>query len=179
MKKALIVLPTYNERENIRVLVPQINEIVEKIPHWDVQILIVDDNSPDGTYKEAELLKKKYKNIHLLKGKKEGLGKAYLRGFEYGLEHIKPYVVFEMDADLQHNPKLIPLFLKEIEQGADFVIGSRYIKGGSIPKHWSIDRKFYSVVGNLVASLGFMNFSVHDWTSGYRAQKGLVYKRCN
>lgn len=176
MKKALIVLPTYNERENIAVLIPQIQDVINTISNWQVDILIVDDNSPDGTYEEAQRLQKKYSNLYILKGEKEGLGKAYLRGFAYGEEHIKPYVMFQMDADCQHNPNLIPLFLKKIEQGSDFVIGSRYIKGGSIPKHWSIERKFYSVVGNLIAGLGFMNFSVHDWTSGYRAVKSWFLK---
>ncbi len=176
MKKALIVIPTYNEKENIKILIPKLQEVIEKIENWEVEILIVDDNSPDGTYEEALILQKKFKNIHILRGEKKGLGRAYLRGFEYGYEKNKPFVMFEMDADCQHDPKLIPQFLTAIEEGADFVIGSRYIKGGSIPKHWSLDRKFYSVVGNLIASFGFMNFAVHDWTSGYRAMKTWFLK---
>ncbi len=176
MKKALIVLPTYNERENISILIPQIFEITKDIKNWDIEVLIVDDNSPDGTYDEAVRLQTKYKKIHILQGEKEGLGKAYIRGFAYGIEKINPYVMFEMDADCQHNPKLIPQFLNAIEDGADFVIGSRYITGGSIPKHWTIDRKFYSIVGNLVARLGFMNMKIHDWTSGYRANKTTFIK---
>ncbi len=176
MKKALIVIPTYNERENIKILIPQIEKVVERIDNWEVDILIVDDDSPDGTYEEALSLKKTYKNIHILQGKKNGLGRAYLRGFAYGIEKINPLVMFEMDADCQHTPDLIPRFLQEVEKGADFVIGSRYIDGGSIPSNWTLDRKFYSVVGNLIASLGFMNFSVHDWTSGYRAMKTWFLK---
>jgi len=176
MKKALIVLPTYNEKENIRILIPQIQEVISTINNWSIDILIVDDNSPDGTYDEAVRIQKKYHNIHIIQGEKKGLGRAYLRGFAYGAEKLNPFVMLEMDADCQHNPKLLPIFLKEIEKGADFVIGSRYIKGGSIPKHWSLDRKFFSVIGNIIASLGFMNFKIHDWTSGYRAMKSYFLK---
>ena len=176
MKKALIVIPTYNEKENIKILIPEIEKVMDNVKNWDIEILIVDDNSPDGTYEEAVSLKKRYKNIHILQGNKDGLGRAYLRGFAYGFEKVQPLVMFEMDADCQHTPDLIPLFLEQIEKGADFVIGSRYIRGGSIPSNWSVDRKFYSVVGNLIASLGFMNFSVHDWTSGYRAMKTWFLK---
>ncbi|MBP9815777.1 glycosyltransferase [Candidatus Woesebacteria bacterium] len=175
-KKALIVIPTFNERENIGTLIPQIQDVIGKIEKWSIDILIVDDNSPDGTYDEAVKLQKRYKNIHIIQGEKKGLGRAYLRGFAYGAEKINPFIMLEMDADGQHNPNLIPQFLSEIEKGADFVIGSRYIKGGSIPEHWTIDRKFYSVVGNMIASAGFMNFSVHDWTSGFRAIKSWLLK---
>lgn len=176
MKKALIVLPTYNEKENIHILIPRLQEVIKSISGWVVEILIVDDNSPDGTYDEAVELKGKFHNIHVIKGRKEGLGKAYLRGFEYGIAHVNPFVIVQMDADCQHSPNLIPSFLTAIEEGGDFVIGSRYIKGGSIPRHWTIDRKFYSIVGNLVAKIGFMNFAINDWTSGYRAMKAWFLK---
>ena len=176
-KKALVVLPTYNEREGIRVIVPEIFKITSDLENWDVEVLVVDDNSPDGTAEEVKNLQKTYqKKLHLLKGKKQGLGKAYVRGFNYAIENINPYVMFEMDADGQHNPNLLPSFLKKIEDGSDFVIGSRYIAGGSIPSNWSWDRKFYSFVGNLVAQLGFMNFKAHDWTSGYRCIKTSFLK---
>ena len=176
MKNALVVLPTYNEKENVHILIPRIEKITASIPNWKIDILVVDDNSPDGTHGEVMSLQKKYKNLHIISGEKQGLGRAYLRGFMHGIEHLNPFVIIEMDADCQHNPELIPRFLKTIEKGADFVIGSRYIRGGSIPHHWTIDRKFYSIVGNLVAQLGFMHFSIHDWTSGYRAMRSWFLK---
>lgn len=176
-KKAIIVLPSYNEREGIKVLVPEIFSIAEKIENWSIEILVVDDNSPDGTADEVKRLQKTYpKALHLLKGKKEGLGRAYVRGFGYAIENLNPHVLFEMDADGQHPATLIPAFLKKIEAGSDFVIGSRYIKGGSIPENWTIDRKFYSIVGSLVAQFGFMNFKVRDWTSGFRCIKASFLK---
>ncbi|MFS8158757.1 MAG: glycosyltransferase [Candidatus Roizmanbacteria bacterium] len=168
-KRAVIVLPAYNERENIKTLVPAIVEIAKSISNWDIAILVADDSSPDKTAEEVERLKKIYASVHLITGQKEGLGKAYRRGFSYALEHLHPDILFEMDADWQHDPHLIPQFLQKIDDGADFVIGSRFIKGGSIPAKWEWYRKIFSVGANLGMRFGFMKFSIHDWTSGYRA----------
>jgi dolichol-phosphate mannosyltransferase len=85
-------------------------------------------------------------------------------------------VLFEMDADLSHDPKVIPQFLSQIEQGADFVIGSRYIKGGAIPPDWGLHRKVFSVLGNIIIRLGFMKLRITDWTSGYRAIRVWIVK---
>lgn len=176
MRNAIIVLPTYNESENIKTLIPEIFKISENIKNWNVQILVVDDGSPDKTDEVVLEMKKKYKNLFLIRGKKEGLGKAYFRGFSYALEKMNPYVMFEMDADWSHDPKLIPEFLKSIENGADFAIGSRYIKGGSIPQDWAWHRKMFSVLGNIIVKLGFMNLRLNDWTSGYRCIKSWFIK---
>jgi dolichol-phosphate mannosyltransferase len=176
MKKAVIVLPTYNEKENIKKLITLIDKVRKEISNWQIDILVVDSHSPDGTINEVKKLQKEISNLHFLETKKEGLGKAYINGFQYAIEKLKAYVIFEMDADLSHDPKLIPLFLKEIEKGADFVIGSRYIKGGSIPKDWSFDRKLFSVLGNLIIKFGFMKLKITDWTSGFRAIKTWVVK---
>lgn len=176
MKKAVIVLPTYNEKENIKKLITLIDKVRKEISNWQIDILVVDSHSPDGTINEVKKLQKEISNLHFLETKKEGLGKAYINGFQYAIEKLKAYVIFEMDADLSHDPKLIPIFLKEIEKGADFVIGSRYIKGGSIPKDWSFDRKLFSVLGNLIIKFGFMKLKITDWTSGFRAIKTWVVK---
>jgi len=176
MKKAIIVLPTYHEKENVKVLIPQIFTLTRASEKWDVHILVVDDKSPDGTSQEIRKLQKKFKNLHLIEGEKQGLGTAYVRGFTYALKQVHADVIFEMDADCQHPPDLIPKFLTALEKGADFVIGSRYIRGGSIPEQWTADRKFYSIMGNLIARFGFMSISVHDWTSGFRAMKSSFLK---
>lgn len=173
MKKALIVLPTYNEKENIKTLIPAIFNIAKKIKDWQIFILVVDDYSPDKTFLEVKTLQKKYPNLHSIKKKKEGLGKAYYHGFLHGISQFNPEVIIEMDADWSHNPALIPKLLRKIDQGEEFVIGSRYIKGGSIPKNWQWYRKIFSIFGNLFCCLGFMNFKIHDWTSGYRAIKSF------
>ena len=176
MRKAVIVIPTYNEAGNIQNLIEQIFAEAEKIDDWSVELLIVDSNSPDKTAAIVKSLQKNYPELHILETKKEGLGKAYIQGFDYAIENLKAYIVFEMDADFSHDPKKIPDFLKKIEDGADFVIGSRYIKGGSIPKNWGFHRKLFSVLGNLIIRLGFMKLRISDWTSGYRAIKAWIVK---
>jgi dolichol-phosphate mannosyltransferase len=176
MRKTVIVLPTYNEQENIKTLIPTIFKIAAKIKNWQISILVVDDKSSDNTSWEVKCLQKKYPNLYLIQERKEGLGKAYWRGFCFALKKINPSVIFGMDADWSHDPNLIPQFLKKIEEGADFVIGARYIKGGSIPKDWFWHRKLFSILGNLICRLGFMTFDIHDWTSGFRAIKGWFLK---
>jgi dolichol-phosphate mannosyltransferase len=176
MRKAVIVLPTYNEAKNIPKLIENIFAIADSIKNWDLHILVVDSNSPDNTADLVDQLQKRFKKLHLLRTEKEGLGKAYVRGFEYALKTLDPYVLFEMDADHSHNPKKIPDFLTEIENGADFVIGSRYMKGGAIPEDWGIHRKFLSFFGNWIIRLGFMNLKITEWTNGFRAIKSWVLK---
>lgn len=177
MKKAVIVIPTYNEKANISKLITQINNVIVSIPNWTVELLFVDSNSPDKTADLIKSLKKNNSHIHLIETPKEGLGKAYVTGFTYAIKHLDPYVLFEMDADLSHDPKEIPVFLKTIEQGADFVIGSRYIKGGSIPSNWGLHRKLFSITANLFVRFGFMKLSITDWTDGFRAIKVWVINK--
>ena len=174
MKKACIVIPTYNEADNIKNLIDSIFKVSKKINNYQIDILIVDDNSPDGT---SDIVKKiKNKNLYLLiRGKKEGLGKAYIDGFEYALKNLKPDVLFQMDADFSHNPKEIPNFLKQIDKGYDFVIGSRYIKNGKIV-NWGLNRKIISKSGNLFAKL-IAGLNTNDCTSGYRAIKTSLIKK--
>lgn len=171
MKTAVIVIPTYNESPTIEKLVTSIGEVTSKITGWSFDILVVDSASPDETGKAVERLAKTNKSLHLLSVKKEGLGRAYVEGFAHAIKTFEPDVLFEMDADFSHDPSYIPSFIKKIEDGSDFVIGTRYSKGGSIPKDWGIDRKFFSVLGNLIIRFGFMKLSITDWTSGYRAIK--------
>ena len=177
MKKAFIVLPTYNEAGNIEKLIEKIFLQQEKTKIWEINILVVDSQSTDGTEKIVKKLQKRYSHLYLLSTPKQGLGKAYIDGFSYVIEKFNPYLVFEMDADLSHDPHLIPQFLEKIEKGADFVIGSRYIKGGSIPKEWGLHRKIFSIIGNLIARFGFMKLKITDWTSGYRAIKAWLIKQ--
>ncbi len=177
MKKIVVILPTYNERDNIVVLIDQIQKQFKKLNNYNSWILVVDDNSPDGTSAQVRTIAKKYKNIELITGEKKGLGAAYVRGMRYAIKKLNADILFEMDADFSHDPNLIPLFVKEIEKGADFVIGSRYIRGGAIPEHWGIERKFFSIFGNFIARFGLMLLRVKDWTSGYRAIKKEVFKK--
>ncbi|MEI6533182.1 MAG: glycosyltransferase family 2 protein [Candidatus Roizmanbacteria bacterium] len=175
MKKSVIILPTYNESSDIEQLIRSIFEHTkESAKLWEIHILVVDSESEDHTGDIVESLSKEFTQLHLLRTQKEGLGKAYMDGFHYAIDKLKPFVIFEMDADLSHDPKCIPLFLKEIENGADFVIGSRYMKGGSIPSDWAFHRKLFSFFGNLVIRAGFASIGIADWTSGFRAIKTWV-----
>ena len=177
MKKALIVIPTYNEAKNIEKLIPQIFQNTRSLNNWQVEILVVDSNSPDKTGLIIKEFQKKYSGLYLLTTAKEGLGRAYYRGFAYGLERFKPYVIGEMDADLSHPPGKIPLLLQAIEQGADLAIGSRYIKGGSIPEDWGFHRKLFSTLGNFIVRFGFMKLNITDWTGGFRIIKAWIIKQ--
>jgi dolichol-phosphate mannosyltransferase len=176
-QRIVVISPTYNEKGNIsRLCQVLLDDVFAKVGDgYDPHILIVDDSSPDGTGKEVERLSKKYKNLHLLTNpKKMGLGNAYTKGMKYALDELKADIVFEFDADFQHDPTRIPPMLKELEKGADLVLGSRYIAGGSIPDSWQFHRKFLSVVGNHIIRLVITHFAIHDWTTGYRAIKRNV-----
>jgi dolichol-phosphate mannosyltransferase len=177
MKKAIIVIPTYNESKNVGPVTERLQEVFKKIKNWQMEILIVDDTSPDKTYEVVQELQKNQKNLHLVINKKKaGLGGAYLRGFEEAYGPLGADVAFEFDADLSHDPTKIPKFLEMIEDGYDMVLGSRYIPGGGIPEDWGIDRKFMSVVGNIVIMFVLTDFRIRDWTGGYRAITKEVYE---
>jgi len=176
--KAVIVIPTYNEKENIGPLIEELQKVFGRIRGYSMSILVVDDNSPDGTADVVREKMKTYRNVDLITGKKEGLGAAYVRGFKYAIGTLKADVVFEMDADFQHDPQDIPRFLDKIKEGYDYVLGSRYVSGGSIPKDWGIQRKFLSYFGSAFARFVLGTRHIKDYTTGYKASrvKGFVDK---
>ncbi len=167
--KVVVINPTYNEKDNIGSLIETEEQVFKDISDHQMHILVVDDSSPDGTHKIVEEKMKSLKNVHLIIGGKQGLGAAYIRGMDYAINQLGADVIFEMDADFSHDPKKIPEFLEKIDQGYDFVIGSRYIKGGSIPDNWGIHRKIFSIFGNFLVRSILGRFKIHDWTGGYRA----------
>jgi dolichol-phosphate mannosyltransferase len=162
----LVVIPTYNESENLPLL---LRNIFSYEPMVDV--LIVDDNSPDGTGHMADTFAQKDVRVHVLhRAGKLGLGTAYIAGFNYAIEHNYD-AAFEMDADFSHDPKYLADFLAAIQE-ADVVIGSRYISGGKTP-NWSLARRFISGIGNVFAR-SMLDISIHDCTSGYRCYRRQV-----
>ncbi len=178
MKTAIVIIPTYNENENIVDTINNLQNVFKTIQKWKLQILIVDDSSPDGTAQTVKKLQKKYKNLNLITNKKKsGLGKAYLRGMDEAFNNLNADVVFEFDADMSHDPEVLPDFLEEIERGKDFVLGTRYKNGGSIPQNWGLHRKLLSIWGNKIIQLILFKFNISDWTTGYRAIKKRVYKK--
>lgn len=176
--KLVVVVPTYNEAGNIDRLINRIIPVLKKVKAWEWEILVVDDNSPDGTSSVVRELMKKRRGICLMvRNKKSGLGGAYFAGMERAFGKMGAELVVIMDADLSHDPVCIPQFIKKIKGGADFVVGSRYIKGGSVAQGWAAHRKFLSVFGNRVTTLMLGNEFLSDWTSGFRAIKREVYKK--
>ncbi len=164
--KALVVIPTYNERENITTIV---EEVLRFAPQAD--ILIIDDNSPDGTGEIADGLHGRFPTVFALhRSGKLGLGTAYVTGFKYALEHGYD-LVFEMDADFSHDPRYLPDFFEKIEE-ADLVIGSRYVPGGDTP-NWSLLRRFISGGGNIFARV-MLRLPIKDATAGYRCYRSKV-----
>ncbi len=176
--KIVIILPTYNESDNIRLLIPALVGQFAALKH-DMHLLVVDDHSPDGTGEQVRALMTEYPQLHLLSGKKQGLGAAYIRGMKYALQELKAEAVMEMDADFSHNPADVPVLLAALDAGADFVIGSRYVKGGKIPDNWDWLRKAISRWGNVFARYLAGLYRVKDCTAGFRAIRGSILRRIN
>lgn len=176
--KIVVISPTYNEKENIERMIPILEEdVFPMIKNHEMLLLIPDDNSPDKTADVVKKFMKKWDNIYLLEGKKNGLGAAYIRGMKYAMDKLNADVVIEFDADFQHDPHDIPKLILAMDEGADHVIGSRYIPGGSIPKEWGLDRKFLSKFGSLFTRIVWLNFGIHDMTSGFKLTKTSFLKR--
>lgn len=164
--KTLVVIPTYNEIENLPLMLEALFSLKE-----DLDVLIVDDNSPDKTGELAEKLKSQYHKLHVLHRKeKEGLGKAYLDAFKYAASNYQFEYLIQMDIDFSHNPDDIPRLIKGLEN-ADCVIGSRHVKGSELLYPWY--RKLLSAAANLYAKT-ILNLPVKDCTAGFRAMKKEV-----
>src|SRR5260221_3315949 len=168
----VIVTATYNEKDNIGKFITTVEEeVFPKIAHHHMSILVADDQSPDGTEKVVHDLMKKYKNLEINSGPKNGLGAAYVRAMSYAIEKMGAQIVISIDADLQHDPHAIPAFIKKIEEGYDLVSGPRYSGGGLMPENWPFQRKMFFVVGNFTVRAITGRFFFHDWTGGFRDNK--------
>ena len=172
--KSTIVIPTYNEVKNIEKLVKSIFK-----QGINTKIIIVDDDSKDGTKELADMLSKKFRQrlfvIH--REKKLGIGSAYITGFRFALEKLNSDLVISMDADLSHDPKHLHSLFQKINHGFDVVVGSRYSPGGAIVG-WSFDRVIISKGANCLAKK-ILGLKVSDVTTGYRAYKADVLKSIN
>ncbi len=174
--RLVVVIPTYNERENISLLVPAIERELCRLP-YESHILVVDDNSPDGTVQEVKSLARVYTRLRLDTGPRLGLGAAYVRGLRYALENLHADIVIQMDADFSHKVEDVPRLLTSLESGYDVVIGSRYVSGGSIEGDWSLFRKWQSSAANLSVRFVCGMRDVRDCTAGFRAIRGDVLRR--
>lgn len=167
MNPALVCIPTYNERENVEAICRAALGADARL-----DVLVVDDNSPDGTGQLADALAAKEPRIQVLhREKKEGLGRAYLAAFRWALERGYLYVL-EMDADFSHDPRYLPRLVDEAERGADLVIGSRYVQGGGTV-NWGIGRQIISRGGSLYART-ILGVRVRDLTAGFKCFRRAV-----
>lgn len=173
MLKKLVIIPTYNEVENIEKII----RISLNLPD-DFHILVVDDSSPDGTYQKVkELMSEFSERLFLeIRQEKNGLGKAYIHGFKWALENQYDFI-FEMDADFSHNPQDLPRLSQALENGADIAIGSRYSQGVNVV-NWPMKRVLLSYFASKYVQL-ITNLPVHDTTAGFVGYKKQVLQKIN
>lgn len=166
-ERALVIIPTYNELNNLQLLLPQ---VLEQDPR--IEVLVVDDNSPDGTGRMADEIAAREPRVHVLhRPAKLGLGTAYLAGFRWALQHDFAYV-FEMDADFSHDPRHLPQFLAAIED-ADLVLGSRYLGGRVTVVNWPMPRLLLSYFANIYARV-VTGVRLGDATGGFKCFRRKV-----
>lgn len=170
-QRALIIFPTYNEKENIRKIVHAVLPLDARI-----HVLIVDDNSPDGTGQIADQLAEQEKNVNVLhREKKEGLGRAYIAGFKWAIEQKYDFI-FEMDADFSHGPEYLKDFLREIQEH-DLVIGSRYISGVNVI-NWPMSRLLLSYFANVYTRI-ITGLPLRDATGGFKCFRRELLEAIN
>lgn len=166
-ERALVVIPTFNERENLPNIVPL---VLEQDPR--LEVMIIDDNSPDGTGEMADALAEASPRVHVIhRAAKQGLGTAYRAGFRWAIEHGYDFV-FEMDADFSHDPRHLPKFLEEIRD-ADLVVGSRYLRGRVTVVNWPMARLMLSYFANVYARW-VTGLKLWDSTGGYKCYRRSV-----
>jgi dolichol-phosphate mannosyltransferase len=173
--KTTVVIPTFNEADNLRA----ITEALLALPIGDLDILIVDDDSPDGTGELAEELSREYApRVRVLhRPAKSGLGTAYTQGFQVAMHNGADYLV-QMDADFSHSPNYLPQFLAQIEQ-YDVVVGSRYVRGGKLDERWSFWRYLLSWWANSVYVRMILGLQVHDATAGFKLWRRAALEKIN
>jgi len=168
---SLVIIPTYNEIENIYEIIPAVLQQDERL-----ELLIVDDNSPDGTGAAVKEIQKHEKRVHLIeRASKMGLGSAYLSGFKFGLDMGYEYI-FEMDADFSHDPEMLPVLLKTAEHN-DLVIGSRYVKGINVV-NWPLSRLLLSWGASMYVRI-ITGMPVKDPTGGFKCFHRRVLESIN
>ena len=170
-ERFVVCLPTYNERENLENMIEAIGVARERASIVG-DVLVIDDGSPDGTGQIADTLAAKLPWVHVLhRTQKEGLGRAYLAGFRWALERDYAYIL-EMDCDFSHDPGRLPDLLAAAQNGADLVLGSRYVRGGGV-RDWSAVRPVISRGGCLYAQ-AFLQLRIHDLTGGFKCFRRAV-----
>ena len=174
--KVVVCLPTYNERDNIGGLIEGLNAQRANLPH-DFEILVVDDDSPDGTQDVVREMQARFDNVRLLTGAKQGLGAAYVRGIEHAMGILGADIVLHMDADFSHDPAILPKLVERIDAGYDLAVGARYVEGGRLSPDWGWRLRLISRVANSGIRVIAGITQIHDCTSGYRAYRASMLRR--
>ncbi len=178
--KIVIIIPTYNEKENIENTINTLQQTFQKIPadKAEMNILVTDGNSPDGTGEIVDELSKKQANVHIMREvAKRGLGAAYKDAMDKAFNELNADAVITFDADLSHDHNVIPTFVEKLSNGSKYVCGTRYKKGGGIPEEWGIHRKLLSAAGNWFVRILYFGSGCTDFTSGYKAISKEVYEK--
>lgn len=174
-KKVVVVAPTYNEKGSVSQAVKQILDQNGKVPGFEIHVLVVDSHSPDGTGQIAEKLAHENPKAHYIDMKERGLGLAIMRGYSYALKNLNADVLMQIDADLQHDPNDIPKFLKKIDEGYEFVEGSRYTKGGT--NGISLLRQTFSYGMSIVCRLATGIWQITDFAPSFKAFTKELFNR--
>lgn len=175
MKRVVVVAPTFNERGSIEKVIPLILGQNGKVPEYDIHVLVADSHSPDGTGQIAQKLAAKNPSIHFLDVLERGLGLAIIKGYDYALKKLDADVLMQIDADLQHDPNDIPKFLEKIDQGYEYVQGSRFIPGGK--NNISPARQLFSFGSSLVMRILTGIWQISDFTPSFKAYTKDLYLR--
>lgn len=177
--KIVVIIPTYNEKENIGNTIATLQSTFKEIPDdTKMHILVVDGNSPDGTGELVDEISNQNSNVHIIReSAKRGLGAAYKDAMDSAFNDMQADAIITFDADLSHDPKVLPQFVERLNTGSKYVCGSRYMKGGGIPEEWGLHRKLMSFFGNLFVRILYFESHCTDFTSGYKAISREVYEK--
>ena len=164
-----VIVPTYNEKENVARTINKLLDVFKKIKDHEMNILVTDANSPDGTADEVRKLQDLNKNVHLVVEKaKRGIGAAYMDAMDYAFNTLNANAIITFDADLSHDAEIIPAMIDKAQDGFKYVAGTRYKKGGGIPEEWGLHRKILSYCGNFFARPLYFDAGLTDFTSGFK-----------
>lgn len=174
-RRVVVVTPTYNEKGSIEKVIGLILSQQSKVSGFEIHVLVADSHSPDGTGKIAQKIAQKNSRVHFLDVEERGLGLAIIKGYEYALDKLDADVLMQIDADLQHDPNEIPLFLQKINEGYEYVQGSRYIRGGE--NKISLTRQMFSYGSSFICRVMTGIWQISDFTPSYKAYTRGLYLR--
>lgn len=176
MRKVVVVLPTFNEKANVRRFTEEVLAQEKNIPGYRIEVLIVDSNSPDGTGEVAKKLAKENSRVHFLNAER-GLGIALIEGHKYSLTHLKPDILAQLDADGQVEVNILPKLVKTVDEGYDLAIGSRFVKGGK--NNLSFSRRMFSAGASLICRVLMGPWDIKEFTNSARAFTPALFRKIN